>query len=260
MTFRKRLLRKSAVEVDSDDGRTPHLLLLVPGMSTLPLVCGGESLKFDVQRVIAAGYAGRNTTEVRKHIEELKRHGVPAPESFPLFYTIAPGFITTETDVGVVPSSASGEAEAVLLFTSEKLEDALVAVGSDLTDRNVEKDSVEGSKQLAKPISREVWRYTDVAKTWDSIHLRSWTEAPARPYQAGTLANLREPQDLIERLRNNRPQNLTGTVLFMGTIPLLSGGFQFAPFFGCELIRVGGERLHLEYRVTFGAPSPSVHR
>jgi len=219
-------------------------------MSKIELSCNGTKLEVEVRRVIAAGYTGRDADQVRRHIEELKRHGVPAPETFPVFFNIAPEWLTTAGDLGSVVATASGEAEPVLLFPSDTFEDAVVAVGSDLTDRNLERESVERSKQIAKPISREIWRYKDVAKCWNEIQLRSWTDAPEQPYQAGTLANLREPRDLVAKLTAAQAGRLSGTVLFMGTIPLNVEGFRFAPFFGCELIRPDGPPLRLEYRVT----------
>ena len=37
-------------------------------------------LRFAYARMVNAGYTGRNQAEVRRHIEELSRKGIPGPQ------------------------------------------------------------------------------------------------------------------------------------------------------------------------------------
>jgi len=39
-----------------------------------------EPLDFNYQRMVNAGYVGRNQAEVRRHIEELAEKGIPGPK------------------------------------------------------------------------------------------------------------------------------------------------------------------------------------
>lgn len=71
----------------------------------------------EVTRVICAGYAGRDQESVRKHIEELKALGVPAPAETPAFYSVPPERVTTADSVRVRGRHTSGEVEFVLFKT-----------------------------------------------------------------------------------------------------------------------------------------------
>ena len=207
--------------------------------------------EFEVRRVAIAGFTGRNQADVRKHIDELVEQGVGAPDSVPTLYRVDPQLLTTARTVSA-PGTSSGEAEPVLLFTTDSLDDALVAVGSDITDRELEKESIERSKVTAKPLSADVWQFSDVADRWDALELRSWT-SPDRSdgtYQDGRLESLLAPESLLELLAPKLNGSLAGTVLYMGTLPLQRSGFAFTPYFGCELrLPTGGEALECSYRL-----------
>jgi hypothetical protein len=78
----------------------------------------------------------------------------------------------------VLGEHTSGEAEAVLLVAGN---DIWVAVGSDHTDRELDKVNIVASKQVCpKPVSAEVWRYADARERWDSLALRSWIGETSR--------------------------------------------------------------------------------
>lgn len=215
----------------------------------LNLVLTGEPIKFLARRLVAAGYTGRNQDHVRAHIEELERQGIPAPESFPTLYEIELSLLTTRNEITTSSATVSGEAEAVLLFITDRLEDALVSVGSDFTDRVEERRSIQRSKQQPKPINTEVWRFREVAAVWDDIAVRSWVEQGAgKPfYQSGKLSQLLAPPVLLEhlgsKLTSGRAGELAGTIMLMGTVPLCDGEFRYAPYFGCELETPAGLKL-----------------
>ena len=213
---------------------------------TLTLEVGGEKIPFEACRLVAAGYTGRDRAHVQAHIDELAHQGIPAPESFPTLYEIDFSLLATWDQISPASPTVSGEAEAVLLFPSEKLDDAFVSLGSDFTDRVEERRSIPRSKQQPKPVGNVVWRYGDVAAIWDKIAVRSWVERGADRvlYQSGHLAQLLPPAVLIEQLGSKLTAGgLAGTIMLMGTVPLCDGTFRFSNFFACELETPGGEKL-----------------
>lgn len=161
----------------------------------------GAGIELTVNRLVIAGWAGRDARDVEHHIRELEALGVKRPVSVPTFYLVAPALLTTEDAIIVVGTHSSGEVEVVLIQTAT--DGLLVGIGSDHTDRRVEGYDVAVSKQMcAKPVSTALWRYADVAPHWDSLIARSWRiDGAAEPvlYQEGTLARLLLPEDLIER-------------------------------------------------------------
>jgi hypothetical protein len=212
---------------------------------TVRLQLNGTAIDYEVRRVVVAGYTGRDANQVRAHIVELEKHGIPAPPSFPTQYPLDASFATVDSEI-VAPPTVSGEVEPGLLLRSNNLEDALVSVISDFTDREAEKTSIPLSKRHPKPFSSKVWKYSDVASDWDNIALRSWTApgADRQLYQSGKFAQLLPPKDLLAKLQLQG--DLAGTVILMGTVPLLTKGFQFTEFFGFEIERPDGEKLTWE--------------
>lgn len=209
----------------------------------LTLQLDGAPVDFEVRRVLVAGYTGRDTDQVRAHIAELERQGIPAPPSFPTMYPLDASWATVETTLTVSAPRVSGEVEPALLFPGDSLDDALVSVIVDFTDREEERRSIPLSKKQPKPLSAKVWRYRDVAGFWDEIALRSWVEPgpERRLYQSGRLAQLLPPRALLERL--GLANGMEGTVLLMGTLPLLSKEFLFADYFACEMEAPGRSKL-----------------
>ncbi len=52
-----------------------------------PVAAPAAALPFEAERLVIAGWAGRDETAVRRHIEELAELGVPPPSRTPLFYS-----------------------------------------------------------------------------------------------------------------------------------------------------------------------------
>jgi hypothetical protein len=222
-----------------------------PLAQMLQLKVNGSRVTFAARRVIIAGFTGRNRAAVEQHIHELELHGVAAPPSVPAFYPVAPTFVSTADSFVLETANASGEAEAVLLFQDASLENALVATGSDITDRVLERESIARAKQLPKPISSAVWRWRDVRAQWDETEIVSYvTPEKDRCYQRGAIASLLPPEEVVARLPEEARADLAGTVLFLGTIPLCDPNFAFADYFACELRAPGGAALRCEYQVT----------
>lgn len=193
-----------------------------------------EPLRFEVRRLINAGFTGRDRAAVEAHLEELRHHGVPCPDRTPVLYPKMAGLLTTADEVEVIGPDTSGEAEFVLLLESGRV---LVAAGSDHTDRELEKSTIEKAKVVCPNVlSSEVWDLADVRGTWDELALRSWVTAGGRRtlYQEGRLSQMMTPEDLIALVKE-RAGGGPGTVIFSGTLALLGGKLICGERFEVEL-------------------------
>ena len=214
-------------------------------------VHGGDTVDFSPNKVLLAGYTGRDEAAVRHHIDELKRQGIPAPETTPAFYPVLPSLLQTADEITTLDDATCGEAEAVFLFASEGV---FVGLGSDHTDRKLEQHSVVHSKQLCpKPISADVWRLDDELKErWDQLEIRSWAieGGERRPYQEGSLSALMAPERLFEVTEPHVDGELVSLALFGGTLPTLGGELVFAEEFEAELSDpAAGRKLSLRYTI-----------
>lgn len=219
-------------------------------MARFKLQANQRDLDFVPRRIIIAGYTGRNQAEVKAHVNELAAEGVPAPAEIPTVFRATLDRLTTDGEMEVLGEHTSGEAEAVLLVNGN---DIWVAIGSDHTDRELEKVNITASKQVCpKPVSAEVWRYADVRERWDSLVLRSWVGESRREqlYQEGRMSAILPPADLLAILRGRLGKLVDSAVIFTGTIPLLGGRFMIRPYFEAELFdESSGQSLRCAYRV-----------
>lgn len=200
-------------------------------------VNGDRSQRFGfvVRKIINAGYTGRNQEEVRRHVEELKQIGVPAPDSIPTYYLKSSSLLTTDNFTEVVDEDSTGEAEYVLLIGNNNI---YVGVGSDHTDRKLEVTSIPKAKQLYPNfISSALWMFDDIKEHWDGIEIRSWIgKGRETLYQEATLIAFMRPEELLERVRMLCGGNLEeGTVIFSGTVGALVKGMPFSEHFEAEL-------------------------
>jgi hypothetical protein len=206
----------------------------------------GEPLNFTPSRILCAGYTGRNQEEVRRHVAELARIGVAAPPRVPYLYRVAPYLLTYDESIQVKGEKTSGEVEYVILVSEKEW---YITIGSDHTDRELEKISVDKAKQICpKVLARQVWRYSDVKDHWDEIKMMATaTKGPNKSiYQEGKLGLILRPESLIETFTANKP----GTVLFSGTVPLKSPDLIYADQFKMKLEdSVMRREICHEYRV-----------
>lgn len=199
-------------------------------MTVLALTLAGRPTSVPIDAAVIAGWTGRDRVAVEAHVAELAALGVPRPSSTPVFYRVSSSRLTLAEEIESTPAS-SGEAEPLLLRHAGTL---WVGVGSDHTDREVEKYSVAVAKQLCeKPIGAEWWSYDEVADHWDSLVLRSWIAEDGREtlYQEGTLDALLAVDDLLARAQ---PTLDDGTLMFCGTLAA-RGGIRAAPACRYEL-------------------------
>lgn len=187
----------------------------------------------DVQQLVIAGWTGRDMRAVEHHIRELEAIGVRPPMMVPTFYRVSAANLCHASRVQVTGRHSTGEVEFVLLGAADGL---WIGVGSDHTDRELEKHSVSLSKQVcAKPLGPQLWRFEEVAEHWDELELRSYAHinGTRRLYQHGSVASLRSPANLIKAYAGSEtlPQ---GTIMYCGTVPVL-GEIEFADRFEIEL-------------------------
>jgi len=179
------------------------------------------SATFDVAGVnhlVLAGWAGRNSAAVEAHIRELEALGTPRPTRTPVFYRVSPSLLTTSSVIEVVGNETSGEVEFVIVPRTDGL---WVGLGSDHTDRGLERASVALAKQLcAKVVSRTLWRLGDLLPHWDDVALRSWAYRDGRrePYQDGTVAAILPPDQLLAKYAEFAEPLANGGAMFSGTI------------------------------------------
>lgn len=211
-----------------------------------------EPFCFDMRRLINAGYTGRDQESLRRHIEELKKEGIPAPDSTPTAYEVITKLLYFDDEIEVVGEKTSGEAEFVLLCGGG---DVYVGVGSDHTDRELEAVSIIKSKQICPNVmSNHVWDLNGVRKDWDEILLRSWVKDEQNEkilYQQASLASILTPEDLMAFVREKLDdRNLEGVVLFSGTVSIIPEKIVFSPYFEVELFNPKTEqKLSCAYQV-----------
>jgi Protein of unknown function (DUF2848) len=207
-----------------------------------------RELGFVVQTLIIAGWTGRDAKVVQAHIRELEALGISAPPRTPMFYRVAAHNLTSAASIEVCGRASSGEAEVVLLAGESEL---WVGLGSDHTDRELEKRSITLSKQIcAKPIAATVWPHADVSTHWDRLELRSYVrnggEQPVL-YQQGSVATLRDPLELARAYGS--AQLGAGSALYCGTLPV-RGAIRFSDHMTLELHDpVLGRSIRHEYSI-----------
>jgi len=209
-----------------------------------------EALTFEYDRMINAGYVGRNQDEVQRHIKELLEKGIPAPKTTPILIPVFSHMLTCASDIEVFGHETSGEAEYVLLIKDEN--EIYVGLGSDHTDRHLEEVDIPRSKQICpNVICRDVWFIGDVIDHWDDLMIRSDAvkHGMRATYQKGRLGLIMSPKDLIDFVRSKTGGSLRNIVIFSGTLATVTGGFVFGEQFSAELI---DERLDRRLVLSYG--------
>lgn len=174
---------------------------------------GGGEVTLRDPHLTVIGYAGRDRGSVERHIAELELVGIPRPPRVPMVWRL-PAALLTQSDTVTVPAGrTSGEVEPVLIIKDGR---RYLTVGSDHTDRLIEKTSIEASKRVCpKPVSRFCLPLDDLEHRWDDLLLSSslTIDWRARAYQHGTLDELLPLADLLG-LVDNAPE----VVVFCGTV------------------------------------------
>ena len=204
----------------------------------------GAERVFAPEALVVIGYAGRDRAAVEHHIDELAALGVARPASVPLFMAFSPGLITQEPSIAVTGANTSGEAEIVVVVDGDE---ALVTVGSDHTDRDLEAVHMIASKAVCpKPVAAFGWAVDAVGDRWEDLALRSRIDGDVL-YQDGSAATNLHPLELVAAIPwAGRPPGCF--VAFTGTVPVI-GEIRPSAGFRAELSGPGLAPIELSYQV-----------
>lgn len=159
---------------------------------------GTRRAQFPIRRVFNLGSATRDPAVAVPHQEEVAKEGVqialdvPAPRIYPMPRHL----VRTDEELFVHCDETSGEVEIVLLVADR----LYVGVGSDHTDRALERTSILWSKAVnANILAPVMWPWEEVAARWDQMVLRSWVDG--RLYQDVGVNAFLTPLDMLAVLR-----------------------------------------------------------
>ncbi len=189
-------------------------------------------LSFHFDKMVNAGFTGRNQDEVRHHLDELAAKGIEVPDKTPLLYPVIPSALTTDTSIQVLGGETSGEIEYVLFIKNEN--EIYVGIGSDHTDRKLEEHDIPRAKQInPNLISPVVWDLKDIADHWDDLSMECSVEKNGEKmlYQKGSLGLLMSPSELMEFVSESIKGPLNNLVVFSGTVKMETSDFVFADTF-----------------------------
>jgi hypothetical protein len=184
---------------------------------------GQQALHVLIRNLIVAGWVGRDRQSVQEHVEEMQRFGIPPPERTPTYMNLTTNLLTTSEILEVISPSTSGEVEAVLIRANQCF---YLGLGSDHTDRELEKTDIPASKQVCgKVLSPEIWDYQEIEDHLDQLRLRSWVVSgqEERLYQEAPLAANLPPGQLFEDMPGGQELKDHSICLFCGTFPTISG-------------------------------------
>ena len=194
-------------------------------------------LTFEYNRMVNAGYVGKNQAEVRRHIRELAEKGVRGPKSTPTLYPVVCKALVCDSTIEVYGSETSGEVEYVLLVVAE--DEIYVGLGSDHTDRHLEKTDIPRAKQICPNLlGRRVWPLEEVERHWDDLLLSATVvkDGQAMRYQQGRLGLLLNPAELLQFVKSKISGPLKNLIIFSGTMGMLTEDFVFGERFSAQLI------------------------
>uniref|UniRef100_Q07QN9 DUF2848 domain-containing protein n=1 Tax=Rhodopseudomonas palustris (strain BisA53) TaxID=316055 RepID=Q07QN9_RHOP5 len=200
---------------------------------TLVTTKGETPLTLPIQQAVIAGWTGRDPVARDKHIAELELIGIARPATKPIYYRVAASRLTTADRIEVSGAESSGEVEFVLIAAPGRM---YVTVGSDHTDRKVERYGVTVSKQMCdKPIAAQLWDYAELAGHWDQIVLRAHAVIDGAKvlYQEGRLEGVLPVAELIAKGFDGT-ELPEGVAMFGGTMPA-KGGVRPATRFEIEI-------------------------
>ncbi len=193
-------------------------------------------VELPLRGAVLCGYTGRDQEAVKRHIEELRNEGVPPPPSVPTLYPKRAQDITTGGEICVVGAETSGEVEFVLIRAGGEI---LVGVGSDHTDRELERLDIPKSKQVCPCVlSAELWRYEDIRGHWDDLEMRSWVwiNGTKVPYQESRVSALLPPAALFDLVDRRVTGGLDGLLIYSGTTPVLTDRMVYSRRFAAALV------------------------
>lgn len=209
---------------------------------------GDEPLSASPTRLYNLGSATVDSTAAEAHQREVADVGVRIAfdVSAPRIYPMAVGSVTTDDVVGVHSGHTSGEAEVVLLVSGGEL---YVGVGSDHTDRELERLSIIWSKQYSPSVlGGRVWRWADVEPVWDRLVLESTVDGEL--YQSSPASVFLAPPEILKVLGERVTELPASYLVFCGTYTSIDNRIRHGERWTAALRDPEtGARLDLSYRV-----------
>ncbi len=209
------------------------------------------SVPFSVDRMVNAGFTGRDQKEVRHHLDELAAKGIEVPDSTPLLYPVIPNTLTRAKDITVYDGQTAGEIEYILFV--ENKDRILVGIGSDHTDRKLEELDIPRAKQISPNVfSPLVWDLADVNAHWDELSMECTVQKDGEDilYQKGGLNLLMSPDELLDFVSKKIDGPLENIVIFSGTVKMETEEFVYADKFSGNLTDAALARsIAFEYTV-----------
>lgn len=207
-----------------------------------------EQVALRPRRLWNLGSALVNDGQAALHRAEMSKVGIhvathiPAPRIYPL----STHTISTDSEVAVHGSRTSGEVEPVVIVQDGV---TYVGVGSDHTDRDLERHSIVLSKQVCDNVLAPVmWRWEDVSDTWSRLMLRSWVDGEL--YQEVEAGAFIAPDVLIGIIHERVDEVPDNFIIFAGTGVSVTGELEFGKRWRFELADpVGGAAIEHEYVV-----------
>ncbi|MFK5926828.1 MAG: DUF2848 domain-containing protein [Desulfuromusa sp.] len=201
----------------------------------LQLVVDGRIEEIAIDRLVIAGWVGRDREALQKHIDELGELGIEAPGQTPTYMNLSPETLTSGKTLTVVGADSSGEVECVVITRQDGRR--YLSVGSDHTDREFEKYSIPASKQMCgKPLATEAWPLADILDHMGSLIMRSWMikNGNRTLYQEGTLNMNRDVKELLAGIPEGCVAAGESFCLFCGTFAAI-GGLAYGDRFEFEI-------------------------
>lgn len=189
-------------------------------------------VSFRVEKMVNAGFTGRDQAEVRHHLDELAAKGIEVPAETPVLYPVIPTALTSNSAIEVYGQETSGEIEYILFI--KNADEIYVGIGSDHTDRKLEELDIPRAKQITPNVfSPLVWPLNDVQAHWDELVMSCTVQKDGRSlvYQKGGLGLLMSPKELMDLIGGKIEGNLDNTVIYSGTVKMETEDFIFADRF-----------------------------
>lgn len=184
-----------------------------------------------VNRLFNYGSAVRDPELIKKHHAEVKDVGVKIPNRgvLPRMYQMSPWILSTDEEIIVQGEKTSGEVELVFVDAGD---DIYVGVGSDHSDREIERYSIHGGKQACPSVlAPKLWRLKEIEDHLDKIVMECEVETAGEKalYQKVNIDVFIDPRKLVSLIYERTsltPGN--GMVLFSGTVPSVDVKLDYA--------------------------------
>lgn len=209
---------------------------------------GRPALDLTLDAVLNLGSATRSDAVAKLHRDEVLLHGVHIATSVPAprMYPIAVPAVGTDDVVEVHTEETSGEVEIVLILADR----LYVGVGSDHTDRALERASIPWSKQAcANVLAPEIWPFDELVEDWDQCILRSWVDG--KLYQEVGVDAFLRPERILATVAERAPGfPKSNAMIFCGTIVSVDKRLGFGRRWEFEIEDpVGNRRIRHGYDV-----------